>query len=109
MAAAIVLLGALLSVGCWRFLSVPLHAAVGLFAGATTNAPALGSAGEALKSSVAKISAGWRIQTGPAFAISYPFGLVGVILAMVIRGFFSGSIRNRSGKLEEAIKLKSPN
>ena len=41
MAAAIVLLGALLSVSCWKFLRVPLPAAVGLFAGATTNAPAL--------------------------------------------------------------------
>jgi len=82
MAGVIVLLGALLSVGCWKFLNVPLHAAVGLFAGATTNAPALGSAGEAFKS--VNHTDGIATLTGPAFAIAYPFGLVGVILGMVI-------------------------
>lgn len=84
MAAAIVVLGAILSVGIAFITHTDMRAAVGLFAGATTNAPAIGSAGEALKSihhdsymkEVGQL-------TGPAFAISYPFGLVGVIVAMV--------------------------
>ena len=41
-----------------------------------------GSAGEALKS-VAPTDHFGGTLTGPAFAIAYPFGLVGVILGMV--------------------------
>ena len=89
MATGIVLLGAIVAVVMGEVLPsriLDIRSAVGLFAGATTNAPALGSASEALKS-VNGATLGTQInatQTLPAFAISYPFGLVGVILAMVI-------------------------
>jgi len=107
MAAAIVLLGGLLSVGCWKFLHVPLHAAVGLFAGATTNAPALGSAGEAFKSM--NHSDGMATLTGPAFAISYPFGLMGVILGMVIlRILFRINPQKEAEALEAREKADKP-
>ncbi len=91
MAATIVLLGAAIAVGfAYLFPSVlDIRAAAGLFAGATTNAPALGSATEALKSVVgpgAPLADATR-QTLPAFAIAYPFGLVGVIVAMVLLRF----------------------
>jgi putative transport protein len=84
MAAAIVLLGAVIAVGLASIMHVNMQAAVGLFAGGTTNAPAFGSAGEALKSiHHDTFTREVADQTGPAFAISYPFGLVGVIIAMV--------------------------
>jgi putative transport protein len=85
MAAAIVVLGAILSVGIAYATHTDMRVAVGLFAGGTTNAPAFGSAGEALKSIhhdtfLREVSQ----TTGPAFAIAYPFGLIGVIIAMVV-------------------------
>jgi len=82
MAVVIVLFGAVLSLAVAFGTGMSINAAVGLFAGASTNAPALGSAQEALKSIPGSDGAGQL--TGPAFAISYPFGLMGVILAMVV-------------------------
>ncbi len=65
-----------------------MKSAVGLFAGASTNAPARWGR---RRSAASRASTGrWparqisNARTLPAFAISYPFGLVGVILAMVI-------------------------
>lgn len=88
MAAIIVLTGALISVAyTWIFPHVvDINAATGLFAGATTNAPALASAGEALKS-VHDLKEAQDLlanPTMPAFAIAYPFGLMGVIVAMIL-------------------------
>ncbi len=123
MAAAIVLLGAVLSIAISRIAHVDMRASVGLFAGATTNAPAFGSATEALKSvhgidSAAKEAAG---LTGPAFAIAYPFGLLGVILAMVlVRTIFRVNPQTEGDRLTATdhpksdlhtlnIELKNPN
>ena len=88
MAACIVLTGAGISVAYSYILPniVDINAATGLFAGATTNAPAIASAGEALKS-VHELSVAQHLlayPTMPAFAIAYPFGLLGVIVAMVL-------------------------
>jgi putative transport protein len=111
MAFAIVLLGAALSIGLAKVTGLDIKAAVGLFAGGTTNAPAYGSAEEALKSihpnvippatapavagtapaNVEPVPGAGMIQgkfeaeriIAPAFAIAYPFGLLGVILAMI--------------------------
>ena len=88
MAAGIVLLGAILSVGIaftFKGGKTDMRTAVGLFAGATTNAPALGSAAEALKSVHGQQQGLHDVaeNTAPAFAIAYPFGLIGVIVAMV--------------------------
>jgi putative transport protein len=85
MAASIVLIGAILSVIIAFATHTGIQAAVGLFAGATTNAPAFGSAGEALKSvHVDTALSEIATKTGPAFAIAYPFGLLGVCLSMVL-------------------------
>jgi putative transport protein len=86
MALAIIFLGALLAVGIARLTGTNMMAAVGLFTGATTNAPALGSAEEALKSVHGPVGGAAQAAqfTGPAFALAYPFGLLGVILAMLL-------------------------
>lgn len=87
MAAAVVLLGALIVVGVHKLGRVPAPAAVGLFAGATTNTPSLGAAREALKG----LNASDEIITQPgiAYAMAYPFGIIGIILSMLlIRMFF---------------------
>lgn len=91
MAAAIVLLGAGMSVAISLATATDIRASVGLFAGATTNAPALGSAAEALRSVHGKEQGTAEVSalTTPAFAITYPFGLIGVILCMAtLRAIF---------------------
>ncbi len=126
MAAAIVLLGAVLAVGMAFVIPgyltpgnptprAAVTAAVGLFAGGTTNAPALGSASEALKlmyPATAPGAGGVGVAaevTTPAFAIAYPFGLVGVILAMVLlRAMFKVEPQAEAEALEAAEQSSKP-
>ena len=82
MAAAIVLLGALIVVGVHVVGKVPVPAALGLFSGATTNTPSLGAAREALKGLNASDEA--ITQPGIAYAMAYPFGIIGIILSMLL-------------------------
>ena len=81
LALGVVLIGTLMAVLGSYALAVPLPDMVGILCGATTNTPALGAAQQALKQMDMESSA-------PALgcAVTYPLGVVGVILAvMVIR------------------------
>jgi putative transport protein len=86
--AGVVVLGGLMAAG-FRFLfhfSVPVIG--GLFAGATTNTPSLAAAQAALQSLSSKPASGDFL--GMAYAIAYPFGIVGIILTMLlVRRVFS--------------------
>lgn len=82
MAAGIVLMGVLITIGLIFLAGIPLPAAVGLFSGGTTNTPGLGAAQEAMKSLVAAESDLHQLP-GLAYAIAYPFGIVGIILNMI--------------------------
>ena len=64
------------------FLGMPLPAIAGLFAGATTNTPALGAAQQALSSTHAAPD----LVTLPAlsYAATYPLAIVGIILSLII-------------------------
>lgn len=65
-------------------LSVPQTA--GLFSGAVTNTPAMGSANEAwslVAGSPDAVAEGLKV-IGMAYAVAYPFGIFGIILAMMI-------------------------
>lgn len=87
MAVAIVLLGAGVTILVAKLLGVDMAAAVGIFTGATTNTPALGAAQEALKS----IHGFDPERLGlPAlgYAVAYPFGILGIILAMLALRWF---------------------
>src|SRR5690606_33411417 len=100
MAASIVVLGVLVTVGIRYVGKVETPAAVGLFSGATTNTPSLAAAQAALHDQLAK-------KTNPAtgqpytdeeirtavnkpvlgYAVAYPFGIIGIIVTMLlIRG-----------------------
>ena len=81
-AATIVLLGAGIAaaiiLGGW----VGLPGGVGLLSGATTNTPSLAAAQQALKQmGMAEDAA--AVQ-GLAYAVAYPFGIVGIILTMLL-------------------------
>lgn len=82
MAAAVVLLGAATAVALSLWLKVDLAAGVGIFSGASTNTPSLGAAQETLKSLGAPEN---RVAApGLGYAVSYPFGVLGIIAAMLL-------------------------
>lgn len=82
LAAMNVLLGVGVCVVIFRFANIPISVAAGLLSGATTNTPSLAAAQQAL----VEIGAGDEaIQTqGAAYALAYPFGVCGVIIAMLV-------------------------
>jgi putative transport protein len=83
LAAGVVLMGAVLAWAAHRFAGVDAAAVAGLFSGATTNTPSLGAAQEALAGLPGVTSAAAR-QPGLAYAVAYPFGVVGIIVAMMV-------------------------
>jgi putative transport protein len=83
LAVGIVLCGALLTIASSHLLHIDMAAAVGIFAGATTNTPALGAAQEALKQ-VPGLDPALAGLPAVGYAAAYPFGIIGIILAMVI-------------------------
>jgi putative transport protein len=86
-ASLLVISGALVAcLGGW-WLEMPMPAIAGLFAGATTNTPALGAAQQALASS----GAAEALVTLPAlsYAATYPLAIVGIIGSLLLlRGIF---------------------
>jgi putative transport protein len=81
LAATIVIMGALLTLGLVIVTGMPMETAVGLYAGATTNTPALGAAQEALLSVAPNPMAQ---PPGVSYAVAYPFGIVGILLSMLL-------------------------
>jgi putative transport protein len=82
LAAAVVFLGVAAAVLLRLLFSLPADAAVGILTGAVTNTPSLGAAQQALKD-IAGPAAAVR-QAGLGYAVAYPFGVLGVILAMAL-------------------------
>ena len=83
LAVGIVLFGAALTILSSRVLHIDMAAAVGIFSGATTNTPSLGAAQEALKQ-LPGMTATQTSLPALGYAVAYPFGIVGIILAMVL-------------------------
>lgn len=105
--AAIVLLGAAVAVGLIRGGWVGLPAGVGLLSGATTNTPSLAAAQQALQQvSVADSAA--AVQ-GLAYAVAYPFGILGIILTMVlVRRVFRVDVKAEVAAAEAAHRPARP-
>lgn len=101
MAVAIVVLGAGLA-GVWIWLGrVDLAPGVGLLSGATTNTPSLAAGQQAL----AQIGAGADAEAlqGLAYAVAYPFGILGIIATMVlVRRVFRVDVAKDVGEAERA-------
>jgi AspT/YidE/YbjL antiporter-like protein len=83
LAAAVVLSGAALAVMIGRHAQVAMPVAVGLFSGATTNTPSLGAAQAALRQLPGYTSEVGALP-GLGYAVAYPFGVLGLILAMML-------------------------
>ncbi|WP_445371404.1 putative transporter [Methylomonas sp. HW2-6] len=83
LAAAVVLLGALIAVLISIVGDIPMPVAVGLFSGATTNTPSLAAAQQVLDT-LPNIGPETLKMPGLGYAVAYPFGIAGIILAMLL-------------------------
>jgi putative transport protein len=101
---AVVLLGGLIVAG-FRFLfhfSIPVVG--GLFAGATTNTPSLAAAQAALQA-LPTYNAASGDYLGMAYAVAYPFGIIGIILTMLlVRRIFSIDVGTEVRNIELSLK-----
>ena len=80
----VILLGTLMAVGFCKLCDVPMSDMVGILSGATTNTPALGAAQQTLEQ-LGRSASGAALSC----AITYPLGVIGVILALIfVRRFF---------------------
>jgi putative transport protein len=84
-AAAVVLLGTAITVFWISQGRMDLPAGVGLLSGATTNTPSLAAAQQALKQVGAPENA--AVIQSLAYAVAYPFGIIGIILTMLLVRF----------------------
>ena len=106
-AAAIVLLGAGIAAAWIVSGGLTLPAGVGLLSGATTNTPSLAAAQQAFKQmGSAEDSA---VIQGLAYAVAYPFGIIGIILTMVIvRAAFRINVKTEVAAAERAQQPAQP-
>ncbi len=99
--AAIVLLGVVVAVAWILGGRVGLPAGVGLLSGATTNTPSLAAAQQAMKQ-VGAADGAAAVQ-GLAYAIAYPFGIIGIILTMLlVRALFRIDVGREVAAAERA-------
>lgn len=89
MAAAIVVLGAVTAVIIHKTTKIDVPTAVGLYSGGTTNTPSLAAAQRAIKDMAKPGSESEKDErrTTQAYAIAYPFGIIGIIITMLIIRF----------------------
>ncbi|NTV80123.1 MAG: putative transporter [Candidatus Aminicenantes bacterium] len=81
LAASTVLMGGLIALLLHKWGGIPMAAAGGLFSGATTNTPSLAAVQQSLKL-VPQYSDAISQLPSTAYAMAYPFGVIGVILVM---------------------------
>ncbi len=130
LATAVVLIGVLLTFAINRIAGIEMPIAVGIFSGATTNTPSLAAAVQTIRDHPpresravrAMMQAGSDIDLdekvpvgevaklpGLAYAISYPFGVVGIILSMlVMRSVFRVNPALEGQRLEKSLKSRRP-
>lgn len=77
-------LGTAGAAACYFLLDLPLPAAVGLLSGAVTNTPSLAAASEAFAEIMPQGAEAAVAEAGMAYAMAYPFGILGIILAMLL-------------------------
>jgi len=82
LASLIVILGMVISWCIWKFSGLSPEIAIGILCGSVTNTPSLGAVQQILKEQA--VSADLISQTGMAYAMTYPMGIFGVILTMVL-------------------------
>jgi len=121
LAMSIVLLGATITLAIVYIVGIDMKVAVGMFAGATTNTPALAAAQQALKG-IPNITDEALKLPGLGYAVAYPFGVIGIIITMwIIKCIFRIDIKKEgekfaklshgtAGKIEsKSLVIENPN
>ncbi|PIE87501.1 MAG: transporter [Bacteroidetes bacterium] len=107
LAAGIVLLGALIAYGIKVLFDLEPEVIAGLMCGAVTNTPSLGATQSLIMDQFVN---GRELSqvSGMAYAIAYPFGIIGIILSMyLIRVIFRISVPNEQQKFIEELDAQS--
>jgi putative transport protein len=108
----VVVLGAALTCGLCLLLHLKSDAATGLYTGAFTTTPGLGAGQEALAHLLPENPA--RMQSavamaGLAYTVTYPFGLVGPILTIVLlKNVFRVQVEKEAEELAAAEQVRRP-
>jgi putative transport protein len=97
LAALIVVGGVAVVLAIRHVLHLPMAAAVGIYSGAVTNTPGLGAAQEALRG-LPGLTPALSSMPGLAYAMAYPFGVVGIILSILGIRFFFRVVLSREEK-----------
>ena len=107
-ASVIVLGGAALTVLLGWMLHINPFAAAGLFSGATTNTPSLGAAQQAI-TILPLIDPSTKVLPALAYAVAYPGGVLGIILALVLlKVIFRIRPDSEVAEFEESRKCLTP-
>ena len=92
----IVVLGSVAAVIVHKVADVPLDIALGIYAGAVTNTPALGAGQQILAELGVQQT---TVTMGMSYAMAYPFGICGILLAMwLIRLFFKVKVDDEAAR-----------
>ena len=92
----VVLLGSVAVVLVHKIADVPLDIALGIYSGAVTNTPALG-AGQQILAELGVPQT--TVTMGMSYAMAYPFGICGILLAMwLIRLFFKVKVDEEAAR-----------
>ncbi|MFV0471672.1 MAG: putative transporter [Paludibacteraceae bacterium] len=83
LAASIVILGFVVAYIIMRVTNTSPAIIVGIMCGAVTNTPSLGAAQQLLTEQGGEL-AGQAASTGMAYAVAYPFGILGIIITMIL-------------------------
>lgn len=97
LATALVVLGVVIACLIYVLADLPLPVVLGLFSGGVTNTPSLGAAQQMLIEVGATREA--IAQPGLGYAVAYPFGIAGILLAMGVIRFALGIDPGREAAL----------
>ncbi|MCQ9124427.1 putative transporter [Rodentibacter caecimuris] len=99
LAILIVFIGSFFVFVLHKIANVPLDIVLGIYSGAVTNTPSLG-AGQLVLSELGMLQA--TATMGMAYAMAYPFGICGILLAMwLIRLFFKIKIEDEANRFNK--------
>ncbi len=109
LAATIVLLGLLTAIFVKYAFDLNIEVVAGLFSGAVTNTPSLGAV-QALITEQFENGAKLSEITGMAYAVAYPFGIIGILLAMfTVKSIFRIKVSDETEKYKKEQSKTSGN
>lgn len=109
LAAGTVLLGALTTILLWKYTHNGMDNMVGIMSGAVTNTPGLGAAKAALGDIAQKHPGHPFTDPANAYAITYPFGVLGLIAMMILgKTLFRIDLKKEMLAFEESMRSAHP-